>query len=94
MDVKSIGGGLKIVCLALPFFHSVRTVRSVMAGVSDNLVTDMLAVTGYMLGAFPFGSGIPQKYEEKLKNQKTASDLKNGSGLLFLIFTDSFICTF
>ncbi|MGN0603889.1 MAG: ABC transporter permease [Oscillospiraceae bacterium] len=51
MDVESIGGGLRNVCLALPFYHSVRAVRSIMAGSTDNLGTDMLVVAAYTLGA-------------------------------------------
>lgn len=51
MDVESIGGGLKNVCLALPFYHSVRAVRSIMAGSTANLGTDMLIVAAYTLGA-------------------------------------------
>ncbi|MGN1136669.1 MAG: ABC transporter permease [Oscillospiraceae bacterium] len=51
MDVESIGGGLRNVCLALPFYHSVRAVRSIMAGSTDNLATDMLIIAAYTLGA-------------------------------------------
>lgn len=51
MDVESIGGGLRNVCLALPFYHSVRAVRSIMAGSTDNLGTDMLIIAAYTLGA-------------------------------------------
>ena len=51
MDVESIGGGLRSVCLALPFYHSVRAVRSIMAGSTANLGTDMLIVLAYTLGA-------------------------------------------
>lgn len=51
MDVESIGGGLRDVCLALPFYHSVRAVRSIMAGSTAHLGTDMLVVMAYTLGA-------------------------------------------
>ncbi|MGN1100735.1 MAG: ABC transporter permease [Huintestinicola sp.] len=51
MDVESIGGGLKSVCTALPFYHSVRAVRSIMAGSTAKLGTDMLIVLAYTLGA-------------------------------------------
>lgn len=51
MDVESIGGGLKNVCLVLPFYHSVRAVRSIMSGSTANLGTDMLIVMAYTLAA-------------------------------------------
>lgn len=51
MDVESIGGGLQKVCLALPFYHSVRAARNIMTGISDNVGTDMLIVLAYTLGA-------------------------------------------
>lgn len=51
MDVESIGGGLQKVCLALPFYHSVRAARSIMAGASDKLGTDLLIVGAYTLAA-------------------------------------------
>jgi ABC-2 type transport system permease protein len=50
MDMESIGGGLRRVCLALPFYRSVRAVRSVMNG-GDNIGADMLVVCVYMLAA-------------------------------------------
>lgn len=51
MDVESIGGGLKNVCLALPFYHSVRAVRSIMSGSRAGLGADMLIVAAYTLVA-------------------------------------------
>lgn len=51
MDVESIGGGLQKVCLALPFYHSVRATRSIMAGTSDKLGADILIVCAYTIVA-------------------------------------------
>lgn len=51
MDVESIGGGLRTVCLALPFYHSVRAARNIMAGSTENLAADLLIVAAYTLAA-------------------------------------------
>lgn len=51
MDVESIGGGLQKVCLALPFYHSVRAARNIMAGSTADLGTDMLIVGAYTFAA-------------------------------------------
>lgn len=52
LDVDALDGGFRNVCLALPFYHSVRAVQSVMTGNSDNFAADMLVVCAYMLAAF------------------------------------------
>ncbi len=52
MDVEAMGGGFRDVCMALPFYHSVRLSRNVMAGVTDNMGTDLLIILAYMAASF------------------------------------------
>ncbi len=54
MDVESIGGGLKGVCEALPFYHAVRAARNIYAGSTDDLAADLLITGIYTAAAVIF----------------------------------------
>lgn len=47
MDVDTIGGTIKDICNVLPFYHSVRAARLVVAGNAADCGTDMLVVAAY-----------------------------------------------